>query len=288
MNINHLRYFQEVCKYGNITKASEAIHISQPAVTSAIKDLENELGFQLFTRVNNKIFLTPQGEQFLEMSNAMLKSFDNFYNRAIDLGKSRKTTLRLGIPALLGTFFFERIVPSFEQENPDINLVIYETPTISGLQKIKDNQLEFLIGILEDDISSYNFKQIFETDLLCSVGRTHPLAKEKVITKESLRGQPFVMVPKGSYHYKVIADRYKDLPLNIVLHSNQVSTIKYMLKNNLAATILYKQIFEKDREISQIPLSEPLTAKIGIFWGKNIYVNNAMKRFLQFVKEIQS
>lgn len=288
MNINHLRYFQEVCKYENITKASEVIHISQPSVTSAIKDLENELGFQLFIRNGNRISLTPEGARFLEMTNDMLLSFDNFYSKAVELGECHTTTLRVGIPAILGTFFFERIIPVFEQQNPNIHLTIHEVPTITGIRMVNDAHLDFLIGVIEDDFCSCNFKLIFETDLVFFSGRDHPLAKKKVISKDMLANQPFIMVPKGSYHYKVISERYKAPPLNTVLYSNQVSTIAYMLKNNLAATILYKQVFEKDKNVCSRPLSEPLTAKIGIFWKKNIYVTNAMKKFIQFTKTIQA
>lgn len=287
MNINHLRYFQEVCKQGSITKASEAIHISQPSVTAAIKDLESELGFQIFVRVSNRISLTVQGTQFLEMTNEMLHNFDNFYNQSMELGQARETTLKLGIPAILGTFFFERIVPEFERQHPDIHLVIYEVPTLTGQRMVNETVLDFLIGIIDDDCSCTT-KLIFETNLVFFAGREHPLAKQKVITKEMLFDQPFIMVPKGSYHYKVISDRYKDIPLNTVLHSNQVSTIRYMLKNNLAVTILYQQVFAKDKEIIKRPLSEPLTASISIFWKKNVYLTSAMKQFIQFIKTIES
>ncbi len=286
MNINHLRYFQEVCKHENITKASESIHISQPTVTSAIKEMENELGFQMFIRIGNRITLTPEGSRFLQMTNKILLDFDDFYNKAVDLGKVRTATLRVGIPAILGTFFFERIVPDFEQANSDIHLTLQEVPTITGLRMINDSSLDFLIGIIEDKVCSYNYRLIFETELVCFVKREHPFAKEKSISKKMLANHPFIMVPHGSYHYKVISERYKDIPLNKVLYSNQISTISYMLNNSQAATILYKQVFEKDKNIRGISLSEPLTARIGIFWKKNAYTTCAMKTFISFIKTI--
>lgn len=288
MNINHLRYFQEVCKQGTITKASEAIHISQPSVTAAIKDLESELGVQLFVRVNNRISLTIQGTRFLEMTNEMLHRFDNFYHQSVELGQAHETTLKIGIPAILGTFFFERIIPKFEQQNPDIHLITYEVPTITGQSMVNDTMLDFLIGVTNDDDESCCAKLIFETNLIFFSGRNHPLRKHKAITNEMLYDQPFIMVPKGSYHYKVISERYKDAPLKTVLHSNQISTIRYMLKNNLAVTILYQQVFANDKEIIRRPLVEPLTAKINIFWKKNIYLTVAMKKFIQFVRSTEN
>ena len=64
MNLNHLQYFLETCRYGSITKASEVCHISQPSITAAINNLEKELGAKLFDRVNNRLRLTVVGEGF--------------------------------------------------------------------------------------------------------------------------------------------------------------------------------------------------------------------------------
>lgn len=108
MNINYLYYFQTVCKYKNMTKAAESIHISQPSITLAIKELEKELGFELFYRIGNKIELTPEGKIFLDKSKHFIKQFEDFQCDALDLGKKRKASLKIGIPTVLGTFCFQK------------------------------------------------------------------------------------------------------------------------------------------------------------------------------------
>jgi DNA-binding transcriptional LysR family regulator len=287
MNVNHLKYFQEVCRYGNITKASEAIHISQPTVTSAIKDLENELGFKLFDRVNRRISLTQKGVQFRDMLETMMLSFDNFCKASIDLGQNKTEKLKIGIPAILGTFFFERIFPKFKSMYPDIHLTIHEIPTFMGLEMINENVLDVLIGIVEEKAPLHSdYNPIFTTNLVFWANKEHPLAKEKSITGDMLKEYPFIMVPHGSYHFKVISEQYSDTPLNIAMHSNQIPTIRYMLSENQAVTILYEQVFANDNLLCKKPLAEPLTATIGTFWKKDTYVPNAMKTFLRFTESL--
>ncbi len=73
MNINHIRYFEEVCKTGSVTKAANECYISQPSITSAINSLEKELGYKLFYRVNNRLQLTPAGTQFRLLAKNFLR-----------------------------------------------------------------------------------------------------------------------------------------------------------------------------------------------------------------------
>lgn len=285
MNINHLRYFQSVCKHQNITKASEDIHISQPSVTAAIKELEREFGFQLFYRINNRITLTPKGKVFCNMTNRFLTDVEDFYTEALDLGKNRITYLNLGIPTVLGTFFLKKIIPDFPLVYPNIHLKIFEVPTLIGMKMIEEAKLDLFIGIKDDTIcSKCNSALIYETNLMFSASSANSLAKEKSISKEMLINQPFVIISEGSYHYKTITNLYDELPLNIVLQSNQLSTISHMVKNNHAVTIIYEEIFKNNPDISTIPLDNTITAPIGIFWKKNTYVSDTKKSFIRFMR----
>lgn len=286
MNLNHLRYFVQVCKYEGITKASGIIHVSQPAITLAIKDMEQELGFQLFDRVNNRVRLTPKGLFFYEKTQEMLDFYDSYYNEAIDLGLYKKTELRVGIPSILSTFLFEKIVPEFEQKNPDIRLVIHEVPTLTGLEMIRSSEIDLLVGIYDEEhLSTCESSALFGTNLVLFLSCNNPLAKEKSITKAMLADQPFIAIPKGSNHYNTIASAYKN-SLNIILHSTQISIIRYMLQNNLAVAILYRQLFDEDKDICCRPLDDPIHAEICVYWKKSSYLSSSMKSFISFAKTI--
>lgn len=288
MNINHLRYFQEVCKYNNITKASEAVHVSQPSITAAIKELENELGYQLFNRVNNRISLTDDGAAFLEKAKTFINSYDNFHKEALDIGNKTDITLKVGIPPVLGTFMFKKLFPHFEELHPNIKLQMFETGTMSGLKRLNEGSLDFLIGAMDDTAyPQCDSKQIFSTEFSLAVGENSPLAKEKAASKELISKQPLIIFPKGSYHYTSITKHFKDFPLNILMEASQISTIKYIVENNYAVTITYQETFDANAKIVHIPLEEPIKSNINLLWRKNSYVSNAMKSFIAYTSTIE-
>lgn len=288
MNINHLRYFEEVCKQGSITKASESCHISQPSITAAINGLETELGYKLFSRVNNRLRLTGEGEAFQVLTGQFLKEFASYYEKACDLATGRKATLRLGVPAVMGTFFFKRIIPEFSDKYSNIDLEIFEIATIDGIRMLGNAELDLLLGIKNE--TCYNdcdSKEIFATELQLAVAKNHALSKEKEISAEMLAHVPIVIISKGSYHYKAILSTFRDVRLNIIMYSSQLSTIRYMVRDNGSATIIYKDIFAEDKDICCIPLERPMPAHVHVFWQKNTYLSSAMRSFISYITQLE-
>lgn len=289
MNINHLRYFQEVCKYNNITKASEAVHVSQPSITAAIKELENELGYQLFNRVNNRISLTDDGLSFLVKSKTFVNTYDNFHKEALDIGNKTHVVLKVGIPPVLGTFMFKKFFPDFEQQHPNIRLQMFEIGTISGVKRLNEGGLDFLIGAMDQiAYAQCDSKSIFRTQFGLAVSASSPLAKEPFASKEMICKQPFIIFPKGSYHYTAITEHFKDHPLNIIMEASQISTIKYIVENDFAVTITYQESFDAAAKIVHIPLETPINANVSVLWRKNAYISNAMKAFISYTSTIES
>lgn len=144
MNLNHLQYFLETCRYGSITKASEVCHISQPSITAAINNLEKELGAKLFDRVNNRLRLTVVGEGFKDLTEEFLKTFDDYCQSAYDIASSRYTKIRVGIPPFLSTIITKKLFPEFSVQHPNIRLEV--------VQRLYDSQFG---GQGVDDIAKY-------------------------------------------------------------------------------------------------------------------------------------
>ena len=288
MNINHLRYFEEVCKQGSITRASEHCHVSQPSVTAAINGLEKEIGCKLFARVNNRLRLTSEGEAFRRLTADFLAQFHDYYEKACDLCAERTAKLKVGVPPIMGTFFFKKIIPDFQNRFPQIQLEFYEIATINGLRMLHNAELDFLLGIQNSSTyTNCDSRLIFNTELQLAVHKDHPLCRYDQITEEHLSGLPLVIMSKGSYHYEAVTCAFSETDLNFIMYSSQLSTIKYMLESGSAASILYKEIFANDLQIRYIPFANPLLAQIHIFWQKNTYLSSAMHTFISYITSLK-
>ncbi|MFV0414692.1 MAG: LysR family transcriptional regulator, partial [Oscillospiraceae bacterium] len=144
MKLLQLEYFCAACRFGNITKASQALHISQPAITSAIKELENEFGVTLISRKSRGFTLSYEGELLLRRAESLLEQADTLRRTMQEAGKNRKL-LRLGVPPMVGTCFFPEIYKSFHISHPEIHFTTQEDGSENLLEALNAGLLDILI-----------------------------------------------------------------------------------------------------------------------------------------------
>ncbi len=105
MTLIQLKYFQTICKYNNITRASAELHVSQPSLSNAVKELEREFGVSLFTRRSRGLELTPEGRYFLDEADKLLEQAEQLTTNMKHMSTTDRT-LTLGLPAMSGSLVF--------------------------------------------------------------------------------------------------------------------------------------------------------------------------------------
>ena len=128
MTLTQMQYFQAVCKYENFTKAAEDQHISQPAMSAAMKDLEAECGVPLFKKTRNSLTITDAGWALLEEVEKNLTQYDHLMYAVKNLSLSRKY-IRVGVSTLNGNLVYPQILSAFSKRCPDIQVISSEEPT---------------------------------------------------------------------------------------------------------------------------------------------------------------
>lgn len=284
MTLNHLRYFLAACRYLNITQAAGELHISQPSLSYALKELEKELGYDLFRRSNHRISLTPEGELFYEKAYEQIQSFDNFRTESLELGEKRVRTVRIGVPSVMGALIVSGILPQFCEENPDIHLQIVEIPTFAGAKKAEEGEIDFSLAVVDDiRCEKLNQQIVYETYLDMAVNKNNPLSQKERITNRQIGDQKFVVPPEGSYHYKQISLNFSAIHANTIMNTSQIDTMRYMLKYDVAAAIVYSDVFKNWDEVAIVPLEPRIEAKIGVLWKKEKFMTKPMRRVLEYL-----
>ena len=195
MTIRHLRIFRTVCDCGGVTAAAERLYLSQPAVSLAVKELEQHYGTRLFDRIGKKFYRTDAGERLYRAAVMMLSQFDEMEESLRD--GDRLGVLRVGSSITIGTHLLPTLVRRFDalHKNVRVHVTINATQLIEGM--LLQNELDFALveGIVR---SPHLLSEPFEDDrLVCVCPPQSPLAGG-LLTPEAFSAQTFLLRERGS------------------------------------------------------------------------------------------
>lgn len=287
MTISQLKYFIEVCRWGNITKASQELHISQPSVSAAIKELENEFGVMLFQRVNGRLKITEEGRFFLVRAYKLVDSCNRLEQLMKGSGREKKK-ISIGLTPMIATSVFPPLYDGFMKLYPDTEFEIEERGSAAIHDKLASKELDAAIALLSAlDSASYYTRVLCSTEFCLCVSREHPLSRLPKADMTDLKDVPLALLSGNTYHSQVLLNRFEKRGIvpNIVLRSNQLQTIQRMVSQGEACTFLLKEAVSSIKGAAAVPLSEPIPVDIALLWGKHTSQNRRAEDFIGFVKE---
>lgn len=295
MTLVQLQYFQMVCKYENFTKAAEALHISQPAMSAAMKDLEWECGVALFVRDKNSLKITAEGHILLAEANLVLRQYDRLDHVVKDLSLSRKF-VRVGLSTLSGNQVYPKILKVFQEKYPDVQVISTEESTSKQFELLDDGLLDLTITIkkFKDSSEQEKFDSLYghwpmiaSCQYFC-VGKQNHLAHKKFVTMEEISNEPLVMLKDNFNQTRKIKALFESQGLNIhVMHyTNQMYTVERFVEKNIASGFLPKEVADDNPNIVGIPYEGTEMNFIEVFYRKDRFQFKATKDFLEVIKEL--
>lgn len=287
MKIQQLRYFIEVCNCGTITEAAEKLYVSQPSITQSIKDLEQSIGTNLFRRINKRLYLTKEGEYLFANAIKIVSDVDLLKNDMQSISKN-KNIIRLGLPLQVGSFLLHTIIGEFLKYNPEIKVEIVELGSYEILELLKKEELDILIMTFNEEITdTFNYINLFNSEY-CFVTSIHnKLSNKETIDINDLADENLVLLEKSYNVNKFILSRFLDhrIEPNVLFYTNQLHTIKNLVKHNLASSFLSREAIDEDDDIKGVSLDPVAAIKTGIVIKKNTIVNPCTKKLIQFLTD---
>lgn len=280
MTLIQMRYFLEVCRLGTLSKAAAELYVSQPALTSAIRDLERQLGISIFRRVGKKLILTQDGEFLRDKVTPLLKNYDTVMADLSDRSSS-KNNIRLAIPLMTGTILTPLVLGEFKQKYPDIKIELEEVGGIKASQMVEREEIELALANYEKPANdTLHYVRLFESNICFCVHKDSPLAHNKSVKIEEIAHEPLVILKGGYLTTHLIDQSFEKVKLkpNILLRTHQLYTVKNLLSKNLASALLTKDIVADNPDIVAIPLEEPIKFSCGIITkrGKTTYADTRL------------
>ena len=239
MNLQQLQYFKTIAEVGHVTKAAELLHISQPAMSMAISNLETELGVSLFKRKGRSIQLTSYGEILLGHISVAIQEIEAAKTQIGALALSQKRTLRISSTYSLSSSLLPFVIQSFVEENPDAVIQIKQGPNIDLLQDLADGQTDFVFGrILPAANLSKNIRcmPLYSEELVILINKSHPLAGCHELDLRELKNENFIFFHKSTGFPLLVA--------NLFQKAGYKPKVRYTVRDNFSARSWSPPIWE--------------------------------------------
>ena len=195
VELRHLRYFTAVADNAGFARAARLLHVSQSAISEQVRDLEEELGVELFNRKNRRIRLTDHGDHFLEDARAVLAAADKAVTNARKSLRGEIGTLTIGFFVGGTGTFFSRIIKEFRHRFHDVQLSLVEMAPAMQHQALQAGAID--IGFtrpVQPAFAAFLRSEHFQTEQLCAVlHKSHSMAKKRRIFIRELAGERFIL-----------------------------------------------------------------------------------------------
>ncbi|WP_134699466.1 LysR family transcriptional regulator [Ammoniphilus sp. YIM 78166] len=280
MELRHLEYFHKVGKHKNFTHAAHSLHVSQPTVTNAVNQLEEELGVKLLNRNTKIVTLTQQGELFLRRVESILEEIQS----SVDEIRKSNSKIKLGLPPMIGARVFPSIYMEFKHLYPNIDVEVVEKGSVSTCNLLETGELDLGLIILPATSSSLNMIPLMQEEVMVCMHPEHPLAKVKSICFSQLQHENFVALSEDFLHRKIMVEECEKHGFTppIIFESHEVSTAKELVANGLGISLFMRLIVANRLDIVQVPLTNKVKINIGLAWKKNKHLSQNCQQFIDY------
>ncbi len=312
MELRHLRYFVTLAEELHFGKAAEKLHIAQPPLSQQIRQLEQELGFELFHRTKRNVQLTEAGQVFLGEVQQILKQLQ----QAIQIGRQTNrgeigqlvvgfvsTTAYNILPIIcfVSTTAYNIlpiILKNFRSHVPGVSLELHELTTYQQLGWLREGRMDvgFIRPPVEDN--TFSWEIIFQESLIVALPETHWLANQSDVSLTSLAHEPFILFPRklapGLYDLIISLCQQAGFSPCVVQEAIQMQTIVSLVAGEMGVAIapaslqnlqrtgvVYKNIPEATPKAAFV---EDVGAAIAMIWRRN-EKSPTVQKFLEIVRQ---
>ena len=293
VNLELYRVFYTVAKCGSLTKAAEELYISQPAVSQAIKQLENQLGGQLFNRTHKGMELSETGgKQIFSTVEKALKLFDEAESKYSELKDTATGVIRICASDTVSTHFLLPFIKAYHEKYPDVNLVLQNCTSSETIELLKNKKGDIGFVNLPIDDSDIN---------LCSaVMQLHDtfVASEKfaelfdsVVSLKRLQDYPLLMLELSTATRQAIVSfaHSQGIHLHPEIELASLELMVELAKSGIGIACIPKEFVKHELEegsLKEIKTTPSLpTRAVGLALPKNDSMTFAVKEFIKMVNE---
>ena len=292
MELSHLRYFVAVAEAENVSRAALKLHVSQPALSRQIRDLEDELGFLLLERSAKSVRLTEAGKTFQAEARAVLQRVEEALKKTRAAVTGGRGEIHVGYAPSLTVRILPPTLRLFQAGSPGVRVLLHDLSTEEMLARLRDGalQIAFLVRPTRAMLRGLRFEELLRDSLCLAVAPKHPLARRRTVKLAELARQPLIAYSRKEYpeYHELLAEYFATIqskPRVAEEHDGITSLIAAVEAGGGVALVSGSAACLAGPRLKLIPLSPaPESLVIGAAWTKGGLVP-AAERFLKCAKE---
>jgi len=202
VELRHLRYFVAVAEMENVSRAALKLHVSQPALSRQIRDLEDEVGVPLLERTAKSVRLTDTGRAFLDEARAILKQTNDAVEKARAFAGKLATELFIGDWPLATRRFMPSLLRAYQQAMPNVHVKLHDWTIDQNIAGVRDGRLEVAIILRPakgNPLAGLRFEELVNGRVCLAVSCKHPFARRQSVSLADAAHEPFIGLVREKY-----------------------------------------------------------------------------------------
>lgn len=290
-----LKIFHTVARLLNFTKAAEELHMTQPAVTFQIRQLEDQFNTRLFDRTHNKVTLTDVGKQVYMYADRILKLYEDMTRSVTDMTGEVSGGVTLGASTTVAEYILPLLIGEFKNKFPEVMISLKESNTEHIVAMVESNEID--IGIIEGSVTNKNLivEQCHTDELVVILPNEHPLAGKEHLQVKDIVEHPFISRESGSGTQEAIqnyVESYGDHDiLNIMFELSSPEAIKGAVEAGMGLSIVSRSTIDKELKLNTltaIELLPRLERPLSVVRQRYKFKSRAADELLKFALEYAS
>lgn len=291
MEFRHLRYFLAVADALHFTKAAEGLHVSQPALSAQVKQLEQEVGVPLFDRLGRSVHLTRAGMIFREHARRALREMELAQATIAQEEGLQRGQLTVGVVQTVNAYLVPEIVTRFSTKYPLVSLKLDELSGPDIEAGVENGALDMGIGFVPVTSERIENQPLFEEDFVLIASPGHRLARRRQLSLSALAEESLILLPDIFCTRRLLNASFERVGAQpkIIVEMNSIEGILATVRTSKLATVLPRLSLGGGRNngLRGIPLKNPTPRRgVGLLWKKGGYRSGAVRALAEQVKAV--
>ncbi len=287
MTILQMRYFLTVCRLQNITHAAAELHLAQSTLSQAMQAIEEETGLNLFLRSGRTIRISQDGQKLAQKVTSLLREVDVFEENVREMA-SRHGKLSLAVPQQQASLLIPRLLNTFQNEHPEIQLDIIEPYGLEAARLVREEKADLAVVNYDGStVPDLQYHRITSRPVKFVAWPEHPLAKRASISLKEAAQFPLVLLSEEFYVTRLLMRNFAAAHIepDIAYFSPHLSTLYSLLRTHTAPSILFEPAVTSLDGLITIPFDTPLSLTSCIITKKSRQVSKDQRLLIKFIRQ---